>query len=107
MPLGFQRLSGKGVRDQVIAGLWSTSAMWHVHRVSPVAMEAFDDIKITLSLSFMGPSWLKFTPRSGARLRSPRAMNAGMIFRTISPWFSLGSGRCLQTKRQINPRSFP
>jgi molybdenum cofactor biosynthesis enzyme MoaA len=53
MPLGFQRLSGKGVLDQVIEGLWSTSAMWHVHRVSPVAMEAFDDIKITLSLSFM------------------------------------------------------
>jgi hypothetical protein len=53
MPLGFQRLSGKGVRDQVIVGLWSTSAMWHVDRVSPVAMEAFDDIKITLSLSFM------------------------------------------------------
>jgi hypothetical protein len=27
MPLGFQRLSGKGVLDQVIEGLWSTSAM--------------------------------------------------------------------------------
>jgi hypothetical protein len=53
MPLGFQRLSGKGVLDQVIEGMWPTSAMWHVHRVSPVAMEAFDDIKITLSLSFM------------------------------------------------------
>lgn len=71
MPLGFQRLSGKGVRDQVIAGLWSASAMWHVHRVSPVAMEAFDDIKITLSLSFMGAElaeiYAKVLPVCGPR----------------------------------------
>jgi hypothetical protein len=71
MPLGFQRLSGKGVLDQVIAGLWPTSAMWHVHRVSPVAMEAFDAIKITLSLSFMGAElaeiYAKVLPVCGPR----------------------------------------
>lgn len=54
MPLSFQRLSGKVVLDQVIAGHVIDLSYGGLYIVTPVAMEAFDDIKITLSVSFMG-----------------------------------------------------
>jgi adenylate cyclase len=54
MPLSFQRLSGKVVLPQVIEGLVVDLSYGGMYIVSPVVMEAFDDIKITLSLSFMG-----------------------------------------------------
>lgn len=54
MPLSFQRLSGKVVLDQVIEGHVVDLSYGGMYIVSPVAMQAFDDIKITLSLSFMG-----------------------------------------------------
>ncbi len=54
MPLSFQRLSGKVVLDQVIAGHVIDLSYGGMYIVTPVAMEAFDDIKITLSVSFMG-----------------------------------------------------
>jgi len=54
MPLSFQRLSGKVVLNQVVEGRVVDLSYGGMYIVSSVAMEAFDDIKITLSVSFMG-----------------------------------------------------
>jgi adenylate cyclase len=54
MPVTFQRLSGKVVLPQEIGGHVVDISYGGMYIVSPVMMETFDDIKITISLSFMG-----------------------------------------------------
>jgi adenylate cyclase len=54
MPLSFQRLSGKAVLPQKIEGHVVDISYGGMYIISPVLMASFDDIKITISLSFMG-----------------------------------------------------
>lgn len=54
MPFTFQRLSGKLVLPQAHQGRVIDLGYGGMFIVSPVMLEPFDDIKISLSLSFMG-----------------------------------------------------
>ena len=54
MPLTFQRLSGKLVLPQEHVGRVVDISYGGMYVISPVAVETFGDIKISLSLSFLG-----------------------------------------------------
>lgn len=54
MPISFQRLSGKLVLDQEIVGRVIDISYGGMYLLSPEPMEAFDDIKMTWAVSFMG-----------------------------------------------------
>lgn len=55
MPLTFQQLSGKSVLPQEIVGRVVDISYGGMYVISPVAIDSFGDIKISLSLSFLGP----------------------------------------------------
>ena len=54
MPVSFYRLQGKTVLPQAHVGRAVDLSYGGMYLLSPVPVEAFDDIMITLSLSFMG-----------------------------------------------------
>ena len=54
MPVSFQLLQGKSVMPQAHVGRVVDISYGGLYILSPVPVEPFDDIKITLSLSFMG-----------------------------------------------------